>query len=269
MQMRLLIGLFLVHLTFNFVIAWEYKSPNFTPNWLKTNYRSEIALSKSKLKKDPSNTILLTRLGYLYTLRNQLKHASRYINLAAKKGANDPFFFLSKGLLHSTLKEDEAARKYLFKSLLRSNQEYPEYFFYFAQHLFAYGEHVESIHWLQLGLKLHPSQPQLLTLLAWNFLSVSNWDRAEITLIKARQKNPQFDSFISFNLSKMYAKIGNWDSCIYNLRRAVLKGYRNHHKILLDSAFLPLKDHPQFILLVQQTQRNEAKFLNHNRFKKI
>ena len=267
--MRSLIAFFLLNFISNSIIAWEFRSPQFTPNWVATDYRSEISLRKSELRENPSDTTTLARIGYLYTLRKQLKQAHRFINLASLKGADDPFFLLSKGLLHSALKENKVAEKFLFKALLKSRQESPEYFFYFADHLSRAGDPIKSIHWLQLGLKLYPSQPQLLTLLAWNFLSVSNWNRAEVALMKARQVYPQYDHYISVNLAKMYAILGNWDASIYNLRRAVLKGYRDHYKIKLDQVFQPLKDHPQFILLINQAQKNEEQFLNHNRFTKI
>ena len=63
------------------------------------------------------------------------------------------------------------AENYLFKALLESHQEHPEYFFYFAAHLFERDLHHRAAHWLQLGLKLHPANPQLLILLGYTFLS--------------------------------------------------------------------------------------------------
>ena len=267
--MQFLIGLFIIHLSTCFNFAWETKSPEFRPSWIGKKSVLEISRLKKSLKTSPSNTQTLTRIGYLYAKSGQLKQSHRYLRLASNKGAKDSFFFLSKGLLHSALNENSVAEKLLFKALLINQQEDPLYFFHFAEHLFRMGKTSRSIHWLQLGLKLHPSQPHLLILLAWNYISNSEWNSAEITLIKARQLHPAFDQYLSFNLAKMYAILQAWDSSIYNLRRATLKGYRNYSRIQLEKAFDPIRNHPQFILLYKQAQENNAKFLNLYRFKKI
>ena len=267
--MRFLIGLFLFHVGSYFLFAWENKTPEFHPAWIGSQTNTQITQYKKYLKKDLNNTSILTRIGYLYILRGHYKQARRYLNLASLKKANDSFFFLSKGLLHSYLNEDSLGEKFLFKALLVNQQEDPQYFFHFADHLFRTGKISKSIHWLQLGLKLHPSQPHLLTLLARNHISQSNWEQAEPTLIKARQVHSEFDRYLSFNLAKMYAILQDWDSAIYNLRRATLNGYKNFHTIKLEPSFEPIREHPQFLLLLDQAERNSEKFLNLYRFKKI
>ena len=267
--MHFLIGLFVIHLCSGFSYGWEFKRPEFIPQWIGHKSISEVYRLKKDLKKNPSNTQILTTIGYLYVIRGQLKESRRYLRLASDKGANDSFFFLSKGLLHSSLQENTVAENLLFKALVINEQEDPQYFFHFAEHLFRVGKISKSIHWLQLGLKLHPSQPHLLILLALNYISNSNWNKAEISLIKARQLSPEFDQYLSFNLAKIYAIIQDWDSSIYNLRRATLKGYRNYHRIKSDKVFNPIRNHPQFVLLLKQAEQNNQKFLNLYRFNKI
>ena len=267
--MHFLIGLFFFHLGCNYLFTWETRTPEFYPKWIGTRPVSQISYLKKELKKHPSNTQILSRIAYLYTRRGQLRNAKRYLQLASNKGATGSFFYLSKGLFHGALQENLIAEKLLFKALLMNEQEDPEYFFHFAQYLYRIGNTSQSIHWLQLGLKLHPSHPHLLILLALNYISNSNWIGAETNLIKARQLFPDFDQYISFNLAKLYSMVQAWDPAIYNLRRATLKGYRDYPRIELDRAFDPIRNHPQFILLLNQAQRNNETFLNLYRFKKI
>lgn len=267
--MKILIGLFIYFSLLTCSVSWDFKSPDFHPDWMRTNLSSEITRWKALIKANPSNLDSLAQLSELYLAKKQYSQANRYLDLAKLKGLNSPFYFLCRGRLLDATGKNSEAENYLFKALLDSRQEFPEYFFYFANHLFYRGLHHRAANWLQLGLKLHPRNPQLLTLLGWTLLSSNNWQEAEVVLIKARQHYPEMDSHISYNLAKMYAILQNWDFTLYNLRRCALKGYRNYNNISMEDRFEPLRNHPQFKLLLNQSHENELKFLNQNKFRKI
>lgn len=266
--MIFLIGLILI-LNPKSTLAWDLTLPQFAPAWVNTNLRSEIRQLKGRIKFQPDAALNYARLSELYLIKKQFKQSRRFIDLANFKGLRSPYYYLCMGRLLDAQEKYKQAENYLFKGLLESQQEHPEYFFYFAAHLFKRNLYHRAAHWLQLGLKLHPTNPQLLILLGYTFLLTQDFESAEIVLIDSRKKHPPFDSIISFNLAKMYALIQNWDSSIYNLRRSTIKGFRHPDKILMESSFKAFENHPQFQLLLNESRNNQEKFLNQNKFRRI
>ena len=265
--MRVTIGLFFAFLISTSSFDLDISGFN---NPLFSNARTEeVSQLRSELKKNPRSNEILLRLCSLYVQQKNFKKAHYYLKIAQKRGIGTPHYFYLMGQVLYEKEEYERSEKFLFHALLKSDQEYPEYFREFTKTLFQLRKFDKAAYWTSLGIKLHGPDPVLHEIYGLALIQEQRFGEAELALIKARQLSPHREDILSYNLAFLYSKLGNVKSSLYNLRRAVFSGYRDYHRLKIEDSFKGLRDNPQFHLILNEARENEMKWDYHHQFRKI
>ncbi len=136
-----------------------------------------VAEFEDVLKLQPDNPAALRGLGYAYLMKRDFHRAGEYFNQAAEHDSNDPRVLYYSGMLAEMeegqgLAGDSARLPVIQKQLKKS-------------------------------VALDPEFADAYSLLAFTYMSQSNYEQALITMRKAVALNPRNQEF-SYNLAQMY-----------------------------------------------------------------
>ena len=226
----------------------------------------EIVRLQNKLKKNPTHSHLLVELGAQYFRRGHLERARSYFTSALNRKHYTHTLYYYLGLLAMKDNTPTLAEKNLLRALSMAKQQNPEHFVSLSLFYLKEQRYEAGLRWASLGLKLHHHSLRLRVLSSFHLIKLKRFKEAELTLIASRRLKPG-NSAIPYNLSCLYAQLGDRDASIYHLRKAARNGFLKPHFPLLDKSFDPFRTHPQFQLAMEDIGLNEKKFYSLKKLK--
>lgn len=175
---------------------------------IRKNYWQAVDLYQEAFRLTPNNSVLLNKTGIAYHQLSQLKDAKKYYERATKLDKTYAQAWNNLGAVHYARKDYKKAIRYYQRALefspaqaaIRGN---------LGAALFARKKYDEALEELRLALLLNPEIFQQRNLFGILMQDYSVEDRARF----------------HFLLAKSFALLGNVESCLFYLRRALEDGF--------------------------------------------
>jgi len=201
------------------------------------DYEQAIRYFQAALRKDKKNAKLYNKLGLSELKLNATRDARAYFNKAAKYDRAYPEAWNNIGATYYVEKNYAAAAKY-FKKAVALDETRASFHVNLGASWFAQDEMDRAIREYTRALELDPD-----VLMRESRVGVS----AQITSPEERARH-------EYMMAKIYARLGNVDSCLACLRRAKENGYRDLGKVYKDEEFASVRQDARLAEIVPPPQ---------------
>jgi tetratricopeptide (TPR) repeat protein len=197
------------------------------------DYEHAIQYFKEALRHDRKNARLYNKLGMTELKSGDFKGARNDFTQAAKYNHQLPEVWNNLGVTYYIDKNYASAAKY-FKKAVALDETRPTYHVNLGVAWFAQNDLERAMREYARALELDPD-------------ALVRSSRAGVD---AQITNPEERAKHNYMMAKVYAKLGNTDSCLVCLRKAKEDGYRDLEKVYKDKEFSSLWQDPRLAAIV-------------------
>lgn len=158
-------------------------------------------------------------------------------------------------IYHTTDRDQEAVSMY--RKVIEIN---PDFYSAYMDLQTAYEKLGQKDKWtetLNAALKMypryllqHPDEGRAHILYAADLTKVGRFDEARVEAAKAIQLSPD-DSLMLYNVACFYSRLGEKNTAVETLKKAIISGYENYEWIKRDSDFDNIRSEPAYIELME------------------